>query len=347
MRAALLTAYRHPLDLTDAPDPACPEDGVVLELLACGVCRSDWHAWTGSDPDIVLPQIPGHEFCGVVAEVGPAVTRWTKGDRVVAPFILACGRCPECASGNQTACATQIVPGFTAPGAFAEAIAVPRADLNLAPLPAAMDPAVAAGLGCRATTAWHGLTGRADLRAGEWLAVHGAGGVGLSAILIARALGARVVAVDVQTDKLETAMAFGAEAVVNAAETDAAEAIRDLTRGGAHVSLEALGIETTTASSIRCLRKLGRHVQVGMPAGDHARMTLPWDAVYSGQLALYGTRGMPAWRYPSLFSMIETGAVDFAPLVTRRIPLSAAGAELAAMDGPTPPGVAVVTDFAS
>ncbi|MEX2520784.1 MAG: zinc-dependent alcohol dehydrogenase family protein [Paracoccaceae bacterium] len=345
MRAALLTAFRRPLEIEETPDPDCPSDGVVLSVLACGVCRSDWHAWSGADTDIALPQIPGHEFCGIVEETGPETRRWRKGDRVIAPFILACGACPDCAAGNQTICATQVVPGFTAPGAFAARIAVPRADHNLAALPEGMEPAVAAGLGCRVTTAWHGLTGRATLKAGEWLAVHGAGGVGLSAVMLGRALGARVVAVDIQDDKLETARRLGAEAVVNASRTNAADAIREITGGGAHVSLEALGVEATTAASLRCLRKLGRHVQVGMPAGDHASMTLPWDVVYSGQLALYGTRGMPGWRYPSLFSLMEAGAIDFAPLVTRRIALSGASAELAAMDGPTPPGVAVIIDF--
>lgn len=345
MRAAFLTAYNQPLEISEAPEPAPPEDGVVLSTLACGVCRSDWHAWSGADPDIALPQIPGHEFCGVVEEAGPEVRRWRAGDRVIAPFILACGACPDCAAGNQTVCAAQIVPGFTAPGAFASRIAVPRADHNLARLPEGMEPAVAAGLGCRVTTAWHGLTGRADLKAGEWLAVHGAGGVGLSAVMLGRALGARVVAVDLQDDKLDAARSMGAEEAVNAGETDAAEAIREITDGGAHVSLEALGIGATAAASILSLRKLGRHVQIGMPAGEHVSMSLPMDAVYAGQLALYGTRGMPGWRFPSLFSMIESGAVDPAPLVTRRIPLSGASAELAAMSGPTPPGVAVVTDF--
>ncbi|MCB2142202.1 MAG: alcohol dehydrogenase catalytic domain-containing protein, partial [Rhodobacteraceae bacterium] len=175
----------------------CPDDGVVLRVLACGVCRSDWHSWTGADPDVVLPHVPGHEYCGVVEETGPRVSRWRRGDRVIAPFILACGQCPACAAGNQTTCPSQIIPGFTHPGAFAERIAVARADHNLTALPATMDPALAAALGCRVTTAWHGLTGRAALRPGEWLAVFGTGGVGLSALILAKAIGARVVMVDV------------------------------------------------------------------------------------------------------------------------------------------------------
>ena len=345
MRAALLSGFRAALEIADLPEPDCPEDGVVLSVLACGICRSDWHAWNGSDPDIVLPQIPGHEYCGVVEAVGPLVTRWKPGDRVIAPFILACGRCPACAAGQQTTCATQILPGFTAPGAFAQQIAVPRADVNLAALPEGMDPALAAALGCRVTTAWHGLTGRAALAPGEWLAVFGSGGVGLAALILGRAIGARVVMVDVVPEKLAHARAQGADAVVNAAETDAAEAVREITGGGAHVAVEALGIAETTASALKSLRKLGRMVQIGMPAGKHTRMTLPMDAVYSGQLAVFGTRGMPAWRYPSLFALIASGRADLSPMIARRVALSAASAELAAFDAPAPPGVAVITDF--
>jgi alcohol dehydrogenase len=345
MRAAVLTKFCAPLDQVSIPDPDCPEDGLVLKVLACGVCRSDWHSWTGSDPDVSLPHVPGHEYCGVVEEVGAHVTRWRRGDRVIAPFILACGQCPACAAGNQTTCPTQVIPGFTRPGAFAERIAVPRADHNLTALPETMDPTLAAALGCRVTTAWHGLTGRAALQPGEWLAVFGTGGIGLSALLLAKAIGARVVMVDVVEDKLSHASTHGADATVNASTNDAPGAIRDITGGGAHVAIEALGIQETTVSALKSLRKLGRMVQIGMPAGKHAQMTLPMDAVYSGQLAIFGTRGMPAWRYPSLLGLIEAGQVDLSPLIARRVALSAASAELAAFDGPTPPGVAVITDF--
>jgi D-arabinose 1-dehydrogenase-like Zn-dependent alcohol dehydrogenase len=344
MRAAVLTEFNASLEIQELPDPDCPQDGVLLRVLACGVCRSDWHAWNGSDP-VPLPHVPGHEYCGEVIAVGSQVRRWKVGDRVIAPFILACGQCPDCAAGHQTICADQAIPGFTQAGSFAEKIAVPHADHNLTGLPEGMDPAHAAALGCRATTAWHALTGRAALAAGEWLAVFGGGGVGTSALILGRALGARVIVVDVVQEKLDFVRALGADAVIDASREDPVAAVRRLTGGGADVALEALGVPATTVPALKSLRKLGRMVQVGMPAGEHVTMPIPMDAVYSGQLALFGTRGMPAWRYPSLLALISSGRVVLTPLVTRRIALSEASRELAAFNGPTPPGVAVITDF--
>lgn len=344
MRAAVLRAYNEDLAIETLLEPHAEPDGVVLRVLACGVCRSDWHGWTGEHPRVKPGQVPGHEYCGEVVEAGP-LARWHVGDRVVAPFILACGACPACASGNQHTCPDQRLPGFVEPGAFAEYLAVPFAH-NLAKLPERMTPAVAAALGCRATTAWHALTGRADMKAGEWLAIHGTGGVGLSAMLIGKALGARVVVVDIVPEKLSHALGLGADAAVDARHCDAAAAIRDLTGGGAHVSLEALGTAQTSNASIECLWPLGRHVQVGMPVGHTARMEINMNAVYMKNLALFGTRGMPAWRYPSLLALIEHGDVDFAPLIAREVALGDASAELRAFNGPTPPGVAVITDFA-
>jgi alcohol dehydrogenase len=344
MRAAVLRAYNADLAIETLPEPHAEPDGVVLRTLACGVCRSDWHGWTGEHPRVKPGQIPGHEYCGEVVEAGP-LSQWHVGDRVVAPFILACGHCPACQSGHQNVCPDQRLPGFVEPGAFAEYVAVPFAH-NLARLPEALPPAIAAALGCRATTAWHALTGRADLHAGEWLAIHGTGGIGLSTLIIGRALGARVVVVDVVPEKLSHALSLGAEAAIDARDGNTAAAIRELTGGGAHVSVEALGIAQTTNASIECLRPLGRHVQVGMPVGHTARMEINMNAVYVNNLALYGTRGMPPWRYPSLLALIEHGDVDFAPLIAREVALGDASAELRAFNGPTPPGVAVITDFA-
>lgn len=345
MRAALIHRYAAPLEISDVSDPVCPPNGVVLRVLACGVCRSDWHAWSGADPDVILPHIPGHEFCGEVVEAGARVNRWRTGDRVIAPFILACGSCHACASGHQTTCPNQAVPGFTIPGAFAEFIAVPHADHNLTALPETMAPALAAGLGCRVSTAWHALTGRANLAAGEWLAVFGSGGVGISALLLGKALGARVAMVDISDDKLEFARSLGADAVINATQNDAAEAICEVTNGGADLALEALGHPATVVPALRSLNKLGRMVMVGMPAGEHVNMVIPMDVIYSGQLAIFGTRGMPAHRYPSLLSLVVSGRVDLSPIVTRHIALSEASAELAAFDHIAPAGVAVITDF--
>lgn len=343
MRAAVLRAYNEDLSLEDVPVPECPRDGVVLEVRACGVCRSDWHGWTGEHPRVKPGQIGGHEYCGEVVEAGPEATHRV-GERLVAPFILACGACPSCASGHSNTCPNQRLPGFVEPGAFAEYVAVPF-DHNLARLPDGLTPTVAAGLGCRVTTAWHALTGRAALQPGEWLAVHGTGGIGLACLILGRAMGARVVVVDVVPEKLSHAMGLGAEAQVDARDGGTAEHIRAITGGGAHVSVEALGIPETANASLECLRPLGRHVQVGMPVGHTARMDINMNAVYMGNLALYGTRGMPSWRYPSLLGLIETGRVDVTPMIAREIPLSGVSAELRAMNGPTPPGVAVVTEF--
>ncbi|MXN66239.1 zinc-binding dehydrogenase [Stappia sp. GBMRC 2046] len=343
MRAAIVRNFNEDLSIEDVADPACPENGVVLEVAACGVCRSDHHGWIGEHPRIKNGSILGHEYCGTVVEAGARATH-AIGDRLIAPFILACGSCPACHTGVSNTCPNQIVPGFSAPGAYAEYVAVPF-DHNLVHLPETMSPALAAGLGCRVTTAWHALTDRAALKPGEWVAVHGTGGIGLATMLLAKMLGAQVVVVDIVEEKLNHAKQLGADAAVNAAETDAAAAIRDITRGGAQVSIEALGIEATTNASIECLATLGRHVQVGMPVGHTAWMKINMNAVYMKNLAVYGTRGMPAWKYPALLGMIERGAVDLSPMVAREIPLSGASAELRAMNGPTPPGTAVITNF--
>ena len=342
MRAAVVREFSEDLSIETVPDPTCPDNGVVLEVAACGVCRSDYHGWVGAHPKVQNGSILGHEYCGTVVEAGPNATHKV-GDRLIAPFILGCGSCSACQTGISNTCADQITPGFGTPGAYAEYIAVPF-DHNLVHLPPTMSPALAAGLGCRVTTAWHALTDRADVEAGEWVAVHGTGGIGLSVLLLAKMLGCRVVAVDVVDEKLDHAKQHGADAVVNAAKEDVAAAIRDITGGGAQVSIEALGIEATTNASLECLAILGRHVQVGMPSGD-GRMDVNMRAIYAKQLSFFGTRGMPSWKYPRLLGMIDRGDVDISPMVAREVRLEEASAELRAMNGPTQPGTAVITQF--
>jgi len=342
MRAAVVREFNEDLSIESVEDPSCPDNGVVLEVAACGVCRSDFHGWVGGHPKVTHGSILGHEYCGIVVEAG-AQAKHKIGDRLIAPFILGCGDCPACHTGASNTCESAIVPGFGAPGAYAELVAVPF-DHNLVHLPDSMSPALAAGLGCRVTTAWHALTDRANVRAGEWVAIHGTGGIGLSSLLLAKMLGAQVVVVDIVEEKLTHAKSLGADASVNAVNEDVAAAIREITGGGAQVSIEALGIAQTTNASIECLATLGRHVHVGMPAGDGI-MEVNIRAIYSKQLAFFGTRGMPSWKYPSLLAMIERGDVDLTPMLDREVSLSGATAELRAMKGATPPGTAVITDF--
>ena len=342
MRAAVVRNYSEDLSIEDVPDPACPDDGVVLEVLACGVCRSDYHGWTGHHALVKDGTILGHEYCGTVIEAGPR-SNHKVGERLIAPFILGCGSCVACRTGKSNTCANQVVPGFSIPGAYAQYVAVPL-DHNLVSLPGNLPAPLAAGLGCRVTTAWHALTDRAGVEAGEWVAIHGTGGIGLSALLLAKMLGARVVVVDIVEEKLDLAKSLGAEAAVNADKTDVVEAIKEITGGGADVSIEALGVEGTANASLECLNILGRHVQVGMPTGD-GMMSVNMRAIYLKQLSFYGTRGMPSWKYPPLLGMIERGEVDLGPIVSREIKLTDASGELRMMSGPTPPGTAVITDF--
>lgn len=322
MRAALIHEYQSPLVIEQVNDPVCPRDGVVLRVLACGVCRSDHHAWQGHDPDVSLPQIPGHEYCGEILETGDDVGTWSVGDRVIAPFVLGCGNCHYCNIGESTACATQVLPGFNTPGAFAELIAVPRADFNLARLPQRMSAIAGAALGCRVTTSFRALVDRAAVKPGEWVVVFGCGGIGLSCIQLAHALGARSIAVDIADNKLALARRLGAEHALNASgDADIVAEVTDLTGGGAHVAIEALGQTQTFSPALMALAPLGRLVQIGMPCGSHRRPSVALDRVYSHQLALYGTRGMPSHRFADLFTLIETSGLDVGAMIEERIGL--------------------------
>jgi len=341
MKAVRFTDYGATPVVTDVPAPDCPEGGAVLEVRATGVCRSDWHAWRGHEP-VALPHVPGHELAGVVAEVGAGVTRWRPGDRVTVPFVCGCGTCEYCLAGDAQVCPHQTQPGFTGPGSFAELVAVHAADTNLVALPDSVDFVTAASLGCRFATAFRALTAHGRVRAGDWLAVHGCGGVGLSAVLIGVALGARVVAVDIAVPALDRARSLGAEHVVDAsADPDSAATIRELTGGGAAVSIDALGSPETAAASVRCLRRRGRHVQAGLLHGGAT--PLPMDVVVAYELAIHGSHGMAAADYPALLALVADRTLRPELLVGRTIGLADAPAALVAMDHPpTGAGMTVI-----
>ncbi len=343
MRALRYQRFGGQMTVCEVADPVLPEDGVVVQVGATGVCRSDWHGWQGHDPDIVLPHVPGHEFAGTVVEVGREVRGWRVGDRVTVPFVCACGRCQQCRGGEYEVCANQTQPGFTHWGSFAERVALYAADLNLVGLPESMEFVTAASLGCRFGTAFRAVVARGRVRPGEWVAVHGCGGVGLSTVQIAAAAGGRVVAVDVSAAALALASDLGAEATVDSEALDVAAAVLEITNGGAHVSVDALGRESTCQNSIRSLRPRGRHVQVGLMPAAEGHPRLPMDRVIAFELSLHGSHGMSASAYPLMLGLILAGRLDPRRLVTAELGLDDAAEALANVGAR--PGIAVVTSF--
>ncbi|MFE9449268.1 zinc-dependent alcohol dehydrogenase family protein [Streptomyces sp. NPDC006739] len=343
MRAVVFEEFGKPAGVRQVPDPEPAEHGVVVRVAATGLCRSDWHGWMGHDPDITLPHVPGHELAGVVESAGAQVRGWRPGDRVTVPFVCACGGCPSCAAGDQQVCERQTQPGFHHWGSFAEYVALDHADVNLVAVEEEMSFATAASLGCRFATAFRAVVQRGRVAAGEWVAVHGCGGVGLSAVMIAAACGARVVAVDVSPEALELARRFGAARCVDPRRTpDTAAAVRDLTSGGAHLSLDALGSPVTCAASVGSLRRRGRHVQVGLLPSPDGTTPVPLARAIALELELLGSHGMAAHAYPGMLDLVRSGVLRPDLLVTSTISLDAVPAALAAMGTAPGAGVTVV-----
>ena len=340
MRAMMFEQFGALPDLVDIDEPDCAPDGAVIAVKATGLCRSDWHGWMGHDADISLPHVPGHELAGTVARVGSEVSKWSVGDRVTVPFICACGTCASCAAGDQQVCDNQEQPGFTHWGSFAEQVAIAHADTNLVALPETLDFISAAALGCRFATAYRAVMAQGRLRRDEWVAVHGCGGVGLSAIMIAVAAGAHVIGVDPSPNAREFAERLGAVALDGTG--DVASAIRELSDGGAHLSLDAYGSAATSAASIDSLRKRGRHVQVGLMVGDSAIAPVPMDRVIAHELEILGSHGMAAHEYPAMLAAIADGVIDPSILVGRTITLAEAPDALAGMDASVHPGMTVI-----
>ncbi|WP_282699350.1 zinc-dependent alcohol dehydrogenase family protein [Streptomyces sp. CC219B] len=343
MRAVVFDRYGEPAAIRDLPDPRPADHGVVVRVMATGLCRSDWHGWQGHDPDITLPHVPGHELAGVVEEVGARVNHWRPGDRVTVPFVCACGSCASCSAGDHQVCERQTQPGFTHWGSFAQYVALDHADVNLVAVPDDLSFATAASLGCRFATAFRAVVQQGRVAAGEWVAVHGCGGVGLSAVMIAAASGARVVAVDVSQRALDLARKFGAAECVDASDApDTAEAVRELTGGGAHLSLDALGSPATCAASVNGLRRRGRHVQVGLLPSPDGTTPVPMARAVALELELLGSHGMAAHTYPPMMELVRSGVLRPDHLVTSTITLDETPAALAAMGTAPGSGVTVI-----
>lgn len=345
MQAVMYHEFGGAITLEQMKDPSPPADGAVIRVEATGLCRSDWHGWRGQDPDIkIFPHVPGHEFAGTVVDVGSDVDRAIIGRRVTMPFVAGCGSCIECRRGNPQICDHQFQPGFTGWGSFAEFVAVRYANANLVPLPEDLTSVAAAAMGCRLGTAYRAVVAQGRLKPGQWIAVHGCGGVGLSAIMVARAIDARVIAVDIRDEPLKLAAQLGAEIIFNAGCTeDVPSAILDVTCGGADVSLDALGSRVTFINSVMSLRKRGRHVQVGLLTEQDELPPALISRLIAWELEIVGSHGIQAQAYAGLFDLIRDGKLDPAALVERTLPLADAPRELAALDDYRGCGVTVFT----
>ena len=346
MKAAIYEQFRGPILIQDVPDPEPHPDGVVIKVKANGICRSDWHGWMGHDSDVHLPHVPGHEMAGVIVEAGRDVQGWKTGDRVTLPFACGCGTCQECVSGNQQVCDHYFQPGFTAWGSFAEFSAIRYADVNLVHLPESINFVNAASLGCRFITSFRAVVHQGRVKPGEWVVIHGCGGIGLSAVMIAKSLGARVIGVDIKDEALSMAQTLGADTIINASKvTDQISAIREITHGGAHVSIDALGSNQTCRNSILSLRKRGRHIQIGVMASENKETSIPMGIVMFNELELIGSHGMQAHAYPSMLQMIDAGTLEPQRMISKTVSLEESLEILKTMGDSPPTGIVVIDRF--
>jgi D-arabinose 1-dehydrogenase-like Zn-dependent alcohol dehydrogenase len=350
MLAAVMEEIGKPLVVKNMPDPELTPDGVIVKTEANGICRSDWHLWQGhfdwAGLTLSTPHVFGHELSGVVVEVGKNIKNFKKNDRVVVPVSGGDGVCEMCRRGHQNICDHPQSPGVAYWGGFGEYVHVPSADFNLALLPENVDFLEAAAIGCRFATAFHGVMDRAKVQGGEWVVVTGCGGVGLSAIQIAAAIGANVIAVDIDDKKLEFARQCGAVASVNSKLENAPEAVREITKGGAHVSIDALGIAATAQSSILSLRKRGRHLQLGMTTEkEQGFISFPSDLIVATELDILGSYGSPAYRYGDMLDMVDKGIFQPKKLITSTISVHEVNSVLEAMTNFETTGVTILNKF--
>ncbi|MDH6243541.1 zinc-binding dehydrogenase [Mycobacterium sp. OTB74] len=342
MRAVIFEEFGGPVEVRSVADPAPSAGGVVMQVHATGLCRSDWHAWAGHDDGVRLPHVPGHELVGVVVAAGPDVQRWAVGDRVTTPFVCGCGTCEWCVAGQAQVCPDQTQPGFTHWGSFAEYVALHAADTNLVAVPEDIEDAAAAALGCRFATAYRALRARAGVQSGEWVTVVGAGGVGLSAVQVAVAAGANVIAVDRTPAALELARSLGATATVLADGTDVAAAVHEITGGGSHVAVDAVGTPGTCADAIHSLRRRGRHVQVGLLPNVDGHPQVPMDRVIAWELDVLGSHGMASVDYPEMLRMVAAGGLRPQTLVERVVGLAEGARLLPDFGTASPVGVTLI-----
>jgi propanol-preferring alcohol dehydrogenase len=317
MKAVRLMAVGRPLEMQEVLLPAAGPQDVLVQVRAAGICHSDAHYRAGVSPVQPLPMTLGHEVSGVVAQVGELVNGWRTGDRVCLHYLATCGHCAYCHQGTEQFCDSGQMIGKHRDGGYAEYIAVPAR--SVFPLPDAIPFEQGAVMMCSSATAFHALR-KGRLAAGESVAIFGAGGLGMSAIQLARALGAlRIFAVDLDAGRLALAERLGA-APVDARAVDPAAEIKRLNGGrGVDVALDFVGIPTTLRPAIASLAPSGRAVAVGL--GDQPVPIYPYGEIINREAEIIGCSDHLASEIPLLTELVRRGSLDLAPVVTDVIPL--------------------------
>ena len=346
MKGAIFESFQGPISIEDLPMPECGDDSVIMEVYNTGICKSDWHGWMGHDDDIVLPHVPGHEFVGGIVEVGRNINSLRIGQRIIVPFCCGCGTCPTCQEGNSHICDQYFQPGFTSWGSFAQFVRIDYAEFNSMKIPEGISNEVAASLGCRFITAFRAIRDQAKIKRNQYLAVFGCGGVGLSAIMIAKALGANVIGVDINPIALEWASKLGADHCINSVvSSDVPIEIKELSKGGAHTSIDAIGSMDCCEQALSSLRKRGKHVQVGLMKGTKSLSQSILGLMIANELELIGSHGMPAKDFPDVFELILSGKVNPINMIQYRLNLAEGVNFLMNMGKNEHSGVALITDF--
>lgn len=325
MKAVRLIEIGKPLQLQEVPLPRLGDADVLVRVKAAGICHSDVHYRNGDSSVGPLPQTLGHEVAGVIEAMGPAVRTVTPGQRVCVHYLVSCGQCRYCHRGHEQFCESGQMIGKHRDGGYAEYVAVPAR--SLIGLPEEIPFAHAAVMMCSSSTSFHALH-KARLRAGDTVAIFGAGGLGMSAIQLARGMGALAVyAIDINAEKLALAQTYGAIAV-NASAGDPVAVLRELTGGrGVDVALEVIGLPQTMRQAVQSLGVMGRAVLAGITQKPFALDS--YRELIGKEAEVIGCSDHLMQEFPLLLDYARRGTLDLSRVVARSIALEAGAVNVA------------------
>lgn len=318
MRAAVYHGPDRPLQIEEVETPSPGLGEALIDVAGCGLCHTDLHyidhgVKTFKPPPLIL----GHEAAGTVVELGEGVEGLDVGDRVVIPAVLSCGRCAYCRAGRESLCEEMVMLGNNIDGAYAEFIAV--AATELVPLPDSLPLEQACVIADAISTPYHAVKDRGRVSPGDWVAVVGCGGVGLNVVQCANAAGGRVIALDLNENRLELARELGAVETVNPEQVERVDKyVRGLTNGGAEVAFEAIGTPATIQTAFSLLRRGGRLCVIGF---SHEEVVLSAAKIMYFELEIAGSLGCGAGQYPEIIGLVEAGRLALDPIVSGTLPL--------------------------